>query len=97
VPGITEIEVTSPLRVPPADAVTVRLDVPVATVLSAFVKRAVMVAVPGAAPVARPAAVMVATWALLEVHETEPVRFSVVPDEVVPMAMNWAVSFEGTD
>jgi hypothetical protein len=94
---MTEIEVTSPLLLPPADAVTVRLDMPVATVLSAFVKRAVMVAVPGTAAVASPEAVIVATWALLELHETKPVRFSVVPDEVVPMAMNWAVSFDGTD
>jgi hypothetical protein len=35
---------------------------------------------------------MVATWTLLELQETWLLRFSVAPDEVVPVATNWVVS-----
>jgi len=34
---------------------------------------------------------MVAIELLLELHATLPVRFTVAPEEVVPMAMNWLV------
>ena len=40
---------------------------------------------------------MVATWTLLELQVTWLVTFSVAPDAVVPIARNWAVSFEGID
>ena len=69
-----------------------KLAVPVATVLSALVKRAVMVAVPGPTAVASPEVLIVATWTLLELQETWLLRFSVAPDEVVPVATNWVVS-----
>jgi hypothetical protein len=63
-----------------------------------LVKRAVMVAVPGTTAVASPVEeLMLAIPVLLELHATWLVTFSAAPDEVVPMAMNWAVSFEGTD
>jgi hypothetical protein len=54
------------------------------------VKRAVIVVEPWATPVTRPGvvALSVATEVLLELHTTWPVRFSVAPDAVVPMAMN---------
>jgi hypothetical protein len=51
-----------------------------------------MVAVPGPTAVASPELLMVATWTLLELQETWLVTFSVAPDEVVPVAMNWVVS-----
>jgi hypothetical protein len=34
---------------------------------------------------------MVAICTLLDVHATAFVRFTVAPDEVVPIAMNWPV------
>jgi hypothetical protein len=41
---------------------------------------------------------IVATCTLLELQETLPVRSSVAPDEVVPIAINWVVSLgEATD
>jgi hypothetical protein len=41
---------------------------------------------------------MVAIWVLLELHATCPVRFTVVAEEVVPMARNWVVCVgEATD
>jgi hypothetical protein len=76
--------------VPPL--VTVKVAVPVATVLSRFVATAEMVAVPWPTAVATPLALMVAIVLLLEVHATVEVRFSVAPPTVVPIAMNWAVS-----
>jgi hypothetical protein len=100
VPGMTEIDVTSTPELPPVDTVTVRLAVPVATVLSAFVKRAVIVAVPGLTAVASPVEELMLTIPeLLELQRIsgESVTFSVDPDGVVPIAMNWAVSFDGTD
>ena len=63
----------------------------VATVLSAFAAMAVMVVVPWPTPVASPLELIVATCTLLELQATWPVRFSVAPDEVVPIAMNWLV------
>jgi hypothetical protein len=74
--------------VPP---VTVKVAVPVTTVLSGLVAMAVMVVVPWLTPVASPPTLIVATCALLELQVTEPVRFSVAPEEVVPIAMNWPV------
>jgi hypothetical protein len=41
--------------------------------------------------VASPEGLMVAICALLELQETWLDTFSVAPDEVVPMAMNWLV------
>jgi hypothetical protein len=73
------------------EATTVNVPVPVATVLSGFVAIAVIVVVPCPTPVASPPEVMVATVVLLDVHVTWPVRFSDVPDAVVPIAMNWLV------
>jgi hypothetical protein len=76
----------------------VKADVPVATVLSALVKRAVMVAVPGLTAVANPVEEpMLAIPELPELLELQRIKgdevtFSVAPDEVVPMAMNWVVS-----
>lgn len=53
---------------------------------------AVMVAVPLPTPVASPVlALMVAICEVLEVHATWLVRFTVAPEEVVPMARNWVV------
>ena len=50
---------------------TVKADVPVATVLSAFVKMAATVAVPGLTAVASPVeALMLTIPALLELHAT---------------------------
>jgi hypothetical protein len=67
----------------------VKVAVPAATVLSGFVKRAVMVAVPGAAPVANPVEeLMVTILVLLELHATRPLKFSVTPVDVVPIAKN---------
>jgi hypothetical protein len=60
--------------------------------LSAFVKMAVIVAVPGPTAVASPEALMVATWTLLELQVTWLLTFSDAPDEVFPVAMNWVVS-----
>jgi hypothetical protein len=75
-------------EVPP---ITVKVAVPVATVLSGFVAMAVIVVVPWPTAVASPPTLIVATCALLEFHATWLVRFSVAPDEVVPIAMNWLV------
>ena len=74
--------------VPP---VTVKVAVPVTTVPSGLVAMAVIVVVPSLNPVARPLVLIVATCTLLELQATRPVRFSVAPDEVVPIAMNWLV------
>src|SRR6478609_3843547 len=54
---------------------------------------AVIVAVPLPMPVASPAALMVATEALLEFHATWPVRLTVDPAALAPMAMNWLACF----
>jgi hypothetical protein len=54
---------------------------------------AVIVVLPLAIPVASPvAAPIVAICVLLELQATWLVRFTVAPEEVVPMAMNWVVS-----
>src|ERR1700733_6327838 len=74
--------------VPP---VTVKVAVPVTTVLSGLVAMAVIVVVPWLNPLASPLELIVAMEALLELHRTWPVRSSVAPDEVVPMARNWPV------
>ncbi len=48
-----------------------------------------MVAVPGAAPVANPVEeLMVTILVLLELHATRPLKFSVTPVDVVPIAKN---------
>jgi hypothetical protein len=54
---------------------------------------AVNVAVPAATPVAMPDAVIVATFALVELHVVvaEFVRFCVEPSEYVPIAVIWSV------
>ena len=71
---------------------------PVATVLSALVRRAVMVAVPGPTAVANPVVLLiVAIRSLLEVQETWLPTFSVAPDRAVPMAMNWVWSPSASD
>jgi hypothetical protein len=49
---------------------------------------ALMVEVPTPAPVARPAAVMVATVVVPELHAAVLVRFWVVPSLKVPVAVN---------
>jgi hypothetical protein len=75
--------------VPP---ITVKVAVPVTTVLSGFVAMAVMAVVPWLSPVASPVVgLIVATATSLELQATWVVRFSVAPDEVVPIAMNWLV------
>ncbi len=51
-----------------------------------------IVLVPAATPVARPAAVMVATPVLEEAHVTCPVMFFVLPSEYVPVALNCCVA-----
>jgi hypothetical protein len=71
---------------------TVKVAVPLATVLSKLVKTAVIVVVPLPTAVARPVLLIVATVELLEVHATVEVRSSVAPAPVVPIAMNWPVS-----
>ena len=53
---------------------------------------AVIVDVPTPAPVARPAAVIVATDVVPELHVTVPVRFCVVPSLNVPVAVNCCVA-----
>jgi hypothetical protein len=50
-----------------------------------------MVVVPALTAVATPDLLTVATEGLLEVHTAEPVRLTVAPPEVVPMARNWPV------
>ena len=68
------------------------------TDVSGFVHSAVMVVVPWLTAVARPPVVMVAIWMLEELHVTLLVMSTVAPEEVVPMAMNWAVCpWEATD
>jgi hypothetical protein len=74
--------------VPP---VTVKVAVPVTTVLSGFVAMAVIVVVPWLNPLASPLELIVAMEVLLELQRTWPVRSSVAPAEVVPMARNWPV------
>jgi hypothetical protein len=76
-------------EVPP---ITVKVAVPVTTELFGLVRMAVIVVVPLPTPVARPPALIVAICVLLELQATCPVKFSVAPDEAVPMAMNWLVS-----
>jgi hypothetical protein len=49
---------------------------------------ALMVLVPAATPVARPAAVIVATDVFDELHVTEFVRFCVLPSLKLPVAVN---------
>jgi hypothetical protein len=71
--------------------VTVMVAVPVTTVLLEVAAIAVMVELPWPTPVARPPVEMVATWTLLELQVTWLVRSSVVPEERVPIAMNWLV------
>ena len=57
-----------------------------------------MVVVPVPAAVASPEeGTIVAAWTLLELHVTWLVTFFVAPEAVVPIARNWAVSFDGTD
>lgn len=51
---------------------------------------AVMVVVPGATPVARPAALIVAT-SIAEEVQLAPGRLRVLPSLNVPMAVNWMV------
>jgi hypothetical protein len=53
---------------------------------------ALIVEVPTPAPVARPAAVIVATDVVPELHVTVPVRFCVVPSLNVPVAVNCCVA-----
>ena len=74
--------------VPP---ITVKVAVPVTTVLLEFVAMAVMVVEPWPRPVASPPRLIVATCALLERQVTMPVRSCVSPDAVVPIAINWLV------
>jgi hypothetical protein len=50
-----------------------------------------MVVVPWLTAVANPPAVIVPTCELLELQVTVPVKSSVAPEVVVPMAMNWLV------
>lgn len=52
---------------------------------------AVMLTEPMPAPVANPAALIVATAVLDEFHVAELVRFCVVPSVNVPVAVNWSV------
>jgi len=66
----------------------VKVAVPVTTLESVLVAMAVTVVVPLLTAVASPPALMVATWVLLELQVTVPVRSSVAPELVVPMAMN---------
>ena len=55
---------------------------------------AVIVVVPWLAPWASPdVGLMEATVESLEYQATLPVTFTVVPAEVVPMAMNWVLWF----
>jgi hypothetical protein len=71
--------------------VTVIDAVPVTTV-PAFEYSAVIVTAPFVTAVASPvAALIVAIDGLLELHATWPVRFTVAPDEVVPIARNCVV------
>jgi hypothetical protein len=53
---------------------------------------AVIVVVPWPTPVASPVALIVAIGVLLELQITWPVKSSVAPVDVVPIAMNWLVS-----
>ena len=53
---------------------------------------ACIVVLPAATPVARPAAVIVATAVLVEVQATDPVRFCVLLSLYVPVAMNCCVA-----
>jgi hypothetical protein len=53
---------------------------------------ALIVLVPAATPVANPAAVIVATLVVCEVHVTEPVKFCVELSENVPVAVNCSVA-----
>jgi hypothetical protein len=76
----------------------VNVAVAVTTLESVLVAMAVMVVVPLLTAVASPPAEIVATWALLELQVTVPVKSSVAPEVVVPMAMNWLVCVgEATD
>ena len=74
-----------------APPTTVKVAVPVTTVLLGLVAMAVMVVVPLLSPVASPPGLIVATWALLESQVAVAVRFCVDPDTVVPTAINWLV------
>jgi len=57
-----------------------------------FVYRAVIVVLPALTAVAIPlVAPMVATAVLLELQVTALVRYSVAPEDVVPIAINWVV------
>jgi hypothetical protein len=67
---------------------TVKVAVPVTTVLLELVAMAVMVVEPWPTAVASPPAAIVATCALLELQATWLVMFSVAPDVVVPIARN---------
>ena len=69
-------------------ATTVRIAVPAATVLSAFVAIAVIVVEPWFAPSATPVWLTEATDESLEYQAAMPFRFTVVPAVVVPMAIN---------
>ncbi len=74
-----------------APPITVNDAVPVTTALPEIVAMAVMVVVPLLSPVASPPALIVAICVLLELQATWLVRFSVAPEDVVPIAMNWLV------
>lgn len=67
--------------------VTVKDALPVTTEPSGFVAMAVMAVVPELSAVARPFALIVAIFTLVEAHVAVFVRSTVVPDPVVPMAM----------
>jgi hypothetical protein len=83
----------------PPPLVTVKVAVPATTVSETeFVYRAVIVTVPWPIAVACPGTVptfsglpIVAIVVLLELQVDWPVRLTVAPDAVVPMAMNWLV------
>jgi hypothetical protein len=69
----------------------VKVAVPVTTVLLELVAMAVMVVVPFPWAVASPPALIMATCALLEDQAAWLVMFSVAPELVVPIAINWLV------
>src|SRR5208282_4375088 len=58
---------------------------------AAVAKVAMMLGLPAATPVARPAAVIVATPGAEELQATEAVRFCVLPSLLVPVAVNCSV------
>jgi hypothetical protein len=97
VPGVMDSAVTAWA---PPPLVTVKDAEPATTVReTGLVYRAVTVTVPWLTAVASPGTVpvfsglpTVAICTLLELQVDRPVRSTVAPDEVVPIAMNWLVS-----